>query len=76
MLDRHDIDRAESAGRLADAILDMCREIREQVRPLQTAYLAGVGHTWESAAALDDAGRAKLEAGWRADPTNPANKKR
>ena len=74
MLDAHEIDRLNGAGNLANAILDICRDVRERVRPLQTAYLASVGHTWESAAALDATGRAHLEAGWRAYPDNPANK--
>jgi hypothetical protein len=75
-LDQHDVERFESAGKLAASILDICREVRENVRPLQTAYLERLGYTWESAAALDSEGRAKLEAGWFNDATNPANAKR
>ena len=76
MRDAHEFDRINAPGHLAGAILEMCRDIREKVLPLQTAYLAGIGHTWESARALDDVGRATLEAGWSRHPTNPANAKR
>lgn len=74
MMDSHERERIHGAANLANAILDICRDFRERVRPVQADYLASVGHTWETAAALNMAGRASLEAGWRAWPGNPANK--